>query len=190
MGRQIPTYGLPPEASPEPPSRPPTPVIYLLGIVGGVAGILAAVYQELLHGGLLAPVLVGPAIEEACKPLGLIFMLEKRPHWLRSRAEVVVMAVLGALVFATLENVMYVHVYHPDGGAGFVAFRYTVCTGMHLAASAIFGLGLAKLWQHMRREGGGFDIDRCLWYYAGAAVLHGAYNGTVILLEHAEVLKF
>jgi RsiW-degrading membrane proteinase PrsW (M82 family) len=172
-----------------PPARPSGVVIFLLGLVGGVAGVLTALYQEMLYGGVLLPVLVAPAIEEVCKPIGVIFMLERRSHWLRSRGEVVFMAALGALVFATLENLVYVHVYHPEGGPAFVLFRYTVCTALHLTASTIFGLGLARLWRRVR-QGGPFDVEGCLGYFAAAVILHAAYNGTVMVLEWQKVLEF
>lgn len=173
-----------------PPARPSAVVIFLLGLVGGVAGVLTALYQEMLYGGILLPVLVAPAVEEVCKPIGVIFMLEKRAHWLRGPRQVVLLAVLGALVFATLENLTYVHLYHPRGGSSFVLWRYTVCTGMHLAASAVFGAGLAKMWRHIRRTGGRFDIDHFFRYYVAAVVIHSAYNSIVLILHYARVLRF
>ena len=63
-------------------------------------------------------------------------------------------------------------------------------TAMHVTASAIFGVGLAKMWQRTSRRGGGFDIDVCVRYYIAAAVLHGAYNAVVIVLSLTGVLKF
>ena len=177
-------------AAGKPPSRPSAVAIYLLAGVGGLAGTVAVVYQELLHGVWMVVVLVGPAIEEACKPIGVILMLEKFPHWLRSRKQVLLLAVLGALVFATLENLVYVHFYHPTGGPGFVAFRYAVCTSVHVAATAVFGAGLAKMWRRIRQTGGSFDIDVIFRYYVAAVAIHAAYNTTVLILEHTDLLKF
>jgi RsiW-degrading membrane proteinase PrsW (M82 family) len=171
-------------------SRPPLVVVFLLGLVGGVAGVLTALYQEMLYGGVLLPVLVAPAIEEVCKPIGVVFMLEKRAHWLRGRRQVVLLALLGALVFATLENVAYVHLYQPKGSLSFALWRYTVCTGMHLTASAVFGVGLAKMWRHIRQTGGRFDIDHIFRYYVAAVVIHSAYNSIVLILHHTRVLRF
>ena len=138
----------------------------------------------------LTPVLIGPAIEEACKPIGVLLILAWRPHWFRSGFEVVLMAALGALVFATLENLVYVHLYHPEGGPDFVLFRYTVCTALHLSATGIFGLGLSRLWHRIRHDGIGFDIDMCFWYFVAATALHAVYNTTVIILHFAKVLRF
>lgn len=97
---------------------------------------------------------------------------------------------LGGLIFAVLENLLYVHVYHPDGGAGFAAYRYTVCTAMHVLASGVFGLGLAKVWRHIRQAGGSFDIDRCFRYYAAAVAIHAVYNTAALVLHLTGVLRF
>lgn len=173
------------------PPRPPwAGWVYLLAVAGGVIGMLAAVYEEIVHGSWLAMVLVGPAIEEVCKPLIVIILLEKRAYWFASRAQVIICAVLAALVFATLENLTYVHVYHPDGGAGFVLWRYAVCTSLHVLASTVFAVGLGKMWRHIRRTGAGFDIDYIFRYYVAAVIIHAAYNSTVLVLYWLGTLRF
>lgn len=175
---------------PPPAPRPPTIVVYLIAALGGVAGTIAAMWEEGTRATWLMAVLVAPAIEEICKPIAIVLLLDKRPHWLRRRSEVFVLALLSAAVFATLENVLYVFAYAPDAGPDFMLWRFTVCTALHLTASGVFGLGLAKMWQHQRTHGGGFDIDVCFRYYVVAVVLHAAYNGTVMLLHLTDVLVF
>ncbi len=171
--------------------RPPAAVwVYLLAICSGVVGILAAVYEEILHGSWLGMVLVGPAIEEVCKVLGVILILETRAHWFRSRHQVVICAALGALVFATVENLLYVHLYHPSGGAAFVLWRYGVCTALHLTATTVFAVGLAKMWRHIRRTGGAFDIDLIFRYYVAAVAIHAIYNTSMLALALTGVLEF
>ena len=164
--------------------------MYLLGVLGGVAGCAAALYQEMRSGSWLLVVLVAPAIEEVCKPIGVIFMLEKRPNWLRSAGQVFALTLLGALVFATCENVLYVCRHYSSLGATFLAWRFGVCTGVHLITSAIFGLGLVKMWKHIRRHGGHFDIDVCFGFYVAAVAVHAGYNSVVVILRLAGVLEF
>lgn len=172
-------------------SRPAVPLVYLLGILGGVAGILAAIYQEMQYGGwMLVVAVIAPAIEEVCKPIGVIFLLDKRPHWLRSSRQVVLTALLGAAVFATLENLLYIHVYHPSASMEFVIYRYTVCTAMHISASLVFGVGLARMWRHIRSQGGHFDIDVCFRNYVIAVVIHAVYNSAVLVLHWTGLLRF
>jgi RsiW-degrading membrane proteinase PrsW (M82 family) len=162
-------------------------VVYLLALLGGVAGTLAAVWEEWTRGVWLLVVLVAPAIEEICKPIAIVLMLEKRPHWLRSGTEVVLLALVGSAVFSTLENVIYIYVYAPGEGLAFAVFRFTVCLGMHLIATAVFAVGLAKMWRTIRRTGRAFDIDYCFKYYVAAVVIHAAYNATVTILARTGV---
>jgi RsiW-degrading membrane proteinase PrsW (M82 family) len=171
--------------------RPRVVLAYLVAVVGGVVGIPAAAIQESQgYSGLwLGAIIIAPLVEEVVKPVGVMYIMEKRFHWLRSGRQVVVMAALGAVVFATLENLMYIHVYHPDPSTAYMAWRYMVCTSLHVAASVIFGLGLARTWRRMRRTGGRFRIKGLLWPYLAAAGLHAAYNTTVMILQKTGVLS-
>lgn len=176
--------------------RPRVLLAYLVAMVGGVVGIPAAVIQGSrgFSGLWLGAIVLAPLVEEVVKPVGVMFIMEKRFHWLRSRRQVVVMAALGAVVFATLENLTYIHgysfIYHRDPSAAYMAWRYMVCTSLHVAASTIFGLGLARTWQGMRRTGGRFKIKGLLWPYLAAVGLHAAYNTTVLILEKSGILSF
>ena len=87
-------------------------------------------------------------------------------------------------------HIMYIHLANPEGGMGYVLWRYIVCTLMHVSASIIFGLGLAKMWLRMKREGVKFRIKGLMRYYILASVLHGLYNATVMILDKAGVLTF
>ena len=172
--------------------RPRVLLTYLVAMVGGVVGIPAAIIQEsqLFSGLWLGAIVIAPLVEEVAKPVGVMFIMEKRFHWLRSGRQVVAMAALGAVAFATLENLMFIHVAHPDPSAAYVAWRYLVCTPLHVGASIIFGLGLARTWRRMRRTGGRFSIEGLLRPYLAAVGLHAAYNTTVLILEKSGVLPF
>jgi len=173
-------------------SGPPAVLVYLLGVLGGLAGIVAACFEEMRQGigGLLLVTVVGPAVEEVCKPLGVIFLLDKRPGWLKSPARIVMMVVLGAATFAVLENLLYIHFYHPLATAGFIVWRHAVCTSVHVGASTIFSLGLVRMWKHIRRHGGHFDIDVCFPYYVAAVAVHAAYNVAMVILQRTGVVSF
>jgi len=169
-----------------PPSRP---IVYLIALLGGLGGIVTA-FVDQVSGMSWAAIAVAPAIEELCKPIAVIFMLERRPHWLRTQMDIMAMSLLGALVFASIENVLYIFVYHRDGGAAFIAWRLIVCTTLHLAATAIMAVGLTGIFRTIQREGGGLRLDHSVRYYAAAVGIHVAYNVTVILLETAGILEF
>lgn len=180
---------------PRPSRRPTALVVWLIAIIGSVGGTLAAILENTaisldpMFGALLL-VVAGPAVEEICKPLAIVFLLDKRPHWLRGPGEIVILAACSALVFATLENLLYIYVNNPGGTAEFVMFRLTVCTALHVTASTVFGFGLAKMWRHIRDKGGHFDIDVCFKYYVSAVIIHGAYNASMLILSWAGMLEF
>jgi RsiW-degrading membrane proteinase PrsW (M82 family) len=179
-----------------PRSGPPAAlVVWIIAIVGSVGGIGAAILNNSTLAidpmvGILVFVVAGPAVEEICKPLAIVFLLDKRPHWFRGSTEIVILAACSALVFATLENLLYIFVHNPGGPASFVIYRLTVCTALHVTASTVFGLGLAKMWRRIRDKGGHFDIDICFKYYATAVIIHGVYNGSALILEWSGVLNF
>ncbi len=186
-----------PSAQPSPspataPRRPSTALVCLVALVGGLVAVPVAIVQEFRAGavGWVGAVIVAPIVEEALKPIGVLFLLEKRFHWLRGGGQIVLMAAGGALVFATIENIMYINVSKVASGTAYVMWRYLICTGMHLTASTIFGLGLAKVWRKMTLDGKGFRIKGLVAYYVAAAVLHGLYNATVYILSVTKVLTF
>jgi len=162
----------------------------LVATAGGVLAVLAAIIKESSSGTVLLPVVVAPVVEELVKPIGIIILLEKRPWWIRSPGYLVVCCLLGSLVFATIENLVYIGFYNPHGTEAFILFRLTVCTAMHLTCTFIFALGLVKVWRHIRTVGGTFDIDLCFRWFVAAALLHGTYNGTVFILQLTQVLRF
>ena len=183
----------PPSPAPEPvpPWSPTTEMrVFLVACAGGLLGTLGAVLEEGLSVVPLAFVVVGPVIEEVMKPIGMIILLEKRPRWIRGAAQVVIYSVLGAVIFATIENLVYIFVFHPRGGPSFVAFRFTACTALHVVCTTIFALGLVKVWRRVRTGAGSFDLDDGLGYVIAAVAVHGLYNLTVTILEKLEVLKF
>lgn len=194
-----PPSGPPPPIIPDPhgprPSHPAAPVVWLIAIVGSVGGVGAAILKNSAMAfdpmvGVLLLVAAAPAVEEICKPLAIVFLLDKRPHWFRGPAEIVILAACSALVFATLENLLYIFVNNPDGSASFVTYRLTVCTALHVTASTVFGFGLAKMWRHIREKGGHFDIDVCFKYYVTAVIIHGSYNGIALILTWTDMLRF
>ena len=65
--------------------RPRVLLAYLVAMVGGVVGIPAAIMQESQgYSGLwLGAIVIAPLVEEVVKPVGVMFIMEKRFHWLR-----------------------------------------------------------------------------------------------------------
>jgi len=184
------------EPPPLPPPVPPGPVrrhaVTLgLAVLGGFFAVVGAFIEESRGASPLLVILLAPTIEEVLKPSGVIWIFEKRPHFFLSAGHVVLLCVVGALVFATLENLLYIYVYLPGSAVaaaergGFIRFRFLVCTALHVTCSAIMGVGLARQLRRIRKEGVEFDMERSLPYIITAIAIHAQYNLAVTILESA-----
>lgn len=155
----------------------------VLGIVllGGPWAVIGALLST--WGGLMAIVVVAPAVEEVMK-IGLIALLiETRPYLLRSRTQIFLAAAGSGLMFAVIENLIYLNLYIPDPGPGIIAWRWIVCTALHVGCSSVAAVGAVRVWHkvvHERRKPDG-PID--LRWLVLAIVLHGTYNAAVTVAE-------
>lgn len=184
-----------PSAGPAaPPTLPgsgdPPAFCLMLTVLCGLAGGFLAVPAVILQGQgswfkLFALVVFGPLAEEALKPCGMIFLLEKRPGSVRSAWQIFLAAALGGAVFAVLENLVYGHIYlrklAADRLAAVMAFRWTVCTALHIACTLISALGLRRGWLRARRQGIPFQLSDAYHGMAAAVAVHGCYNLAALL---------
>lgn len=131
----------------------------------------------------IAIAVVGPTIEEVMKSALIGFAVEKKPFVLISRAHIVAMGALSGVAFAVIENVLYLKVYFPDPEPWLVAWRWTVCVALHAFCSTLACYGLAKVWHDGVTQGKKPSLDRAYPYLVGAILVHGLYNGCVVLLE-------
>lgn len=152
----------------------------------------AAVGCALLKGGngggfLLAMAVLAPVVEEIAKIALPATALERRPWDFGSGAEPVGVCALSGLVFASVENVLYLCVYIPDERmtAGLVAWRLCVCTALHVACAALSGEGLARAWRAARDAQRLPELSRAAPFVASAMVLHGLYNFGAVVFSFA-----
>jgi hypothetical protein len=59
---------------------------------------------------------------------------------------------------------------------GYVLFRWTVPTVMHLTCTAIAAWGMVKIWREQTERGRTVDLDAAFPHFAAAMALHGVYN--------------
>ena len=206
----------------EPPSKPPASIPdaksapaspsqrlglggLLVVAIGSLLAVPGVLFDVLTGGaGFLGPVVAGPLIEEALKPTGLIILLTRHPDLKLSATTGVLAGAFSGLVFAAIENLIYLLVYVPEHDSRFVIWRWTVCVGVHVACSALVGYGLARrsggqtameageyrllnsasshLLDEPRERSGVFQRTS-LTCLVIAVVLHGAYNLAAILLQ-------
>jgi hypothetical protein len=137
--------------------------------------------------GVLYVVVFAPVLEELLKQSGMIYLLEEKPYRVFAAWQFVFSALVAALVFATIENTLYINVYiHPatlKDPKAFAGFRWTVCTAVHMSCSAIASLGMIRVWKKQLRDGKPADLSVAFAYFAVAMAVHGAYNLTALFLN-------
>ena len=126
--------------------------------------------------GMVTMVVVGPLCEEVAK-VAIAFLIVERWPWLfRWRIQVLLAAIAGGLVFAVIENLLYLHVYIPDPEPWIVQWRWTVCVALHTGCSLIAGLGVMRVWSTCWHEHRSPDGNHAIPFIAAAALIHGTYN--------------
>ena len=126
---------------------------FLIAAGGGVLGVLGAIIQELSQGSLLVAFVAAPMIEEVMKPSGVYLLLARWPRVLTSRLYTALLAAVGGLSFALVENIIYLQFYFPEHTQALVLFRYSACLTVHVVCSFILGFGInQKLLASVRGE--------------------------------------
>jgi hypothetical protein len=158
-------------------------LIPLLMVVSG----LAAVGCTVLKGGggsmALATAVLAPVVEETSKIIVPAMILERRPWRFSSAVELLVVCAFSGLVFATIENFLYIFVYIPKEQLtiGILLWRLSVCTLLHVSCASISGFGLGRVWRTASERRSMAEISRAAGFVVAAMVLHGLYNfGTLI----------
>lgn len=150
------------------------PVAVVGAFLAGSPGILQVAYL----------VVFGPVVEELLKQSGMTFLLEKKPWRVFAAWQFIYCAVVAGLTFAAIENVIYIYVYAPAQGIADIerlaAFRWTVCTALHVGCATIASLGLIRAWRRQLSAGGPVDLAAALPFFTTAMVIHGLYNLSAI----------
>ncbi|MEM8866065.1 MAG: PrsW family glutamic-type intramembrane protease [Planctomycetota bacterium] len=167
----------------------------LVALAAGPWGVLGALISQVSTGGIgfsgvLAAAILAPVTEEITKVATALWVVEKRPFRFGSATQIMLCAAAGGLAFATIENLLYLVLYNPGGGAGYVVWRLVVCTSLHLVCSTIAGVGLATIWKDAISRRRRPELALGMPWFAAAMILHGLYNTAVTLAEVAGVLTF
>jgi hypothetical protein len=156
-----------------------------LAIVGAFLGAP----ESGLGSGLLMIVLFGPAVEEVMKAAAASYLVEKRPWLLRSPVQILYCAAMGGLVFAVIENLIYLTVYIRNPWPRLILWRWTVCTALHGVCSVIVGTGLARVWNSSVAESRRPRLEGALPFLVGAYLLHAVYNASAVVFAPAWGLR-
>ena len=170
----------------------------LAGIAGGLFAI-PAVFPDTLGSslgfafGLGAAVLIviGPFAEETLKQSGAVFQLEKMRGSIRHGWQFFLSGALGGAVFSVLENLIYQYIYlrtlPPEKLANIMAFRWTICTALHILCTVISSIGLRHVWRESLEKERPCRIYEAFPWFAAATAVHGLYNLSMTLLNPFDV---
>lgn len=154
------------------------PLILASGLFGVISALLSQ--SGFLVLGPLSTILVAPISEEILKIAVPIMILEHRTKSIGNRSDLLHLAAGSGLVFAIAENLLYMVGYSLSPGA--LAWRWIACTGMHVGASSLAGIGLMRAYdQASRTSQSPRYITEWPWLLAAIAI-HFAFNLLVTLV--------
>lgn len=168
----------------------------LAGIAGGLFAV-PAVFLDTLGSslgfilGLGATVVIGPFAEETLKQSGAVFQLEKMRGSIRHGWQFFLSGMLGGAVFSVLENLIYQYIYlrnlPPEKLADVMAFRWTICTVLHILCTVISSMGLRHVWGESLTKERPFRMSDAFPWFIAATAVHGLYNLSMTLLNPFDV---
>ena len=141
-----------------------------------ILGALAAQMTSNHRSQVLLACIVAPVSEEIMKAAASLWVIEKRPFLFSSKSQILLAAAISGLCFAAIENVMYLNVGLRAPTPGLAAWRWTICTMLHVTCAMIAGLGLAKVWHHTMTQYQRPQLSLATPYFFAAMILHGLYN--------------
>ncbi|MFH1923843.1 MAG: PrsW family glutamic-type intramembrane protease [Planctomycetota bacterium] len=161
-------------------------VTLLAAVLGGPFAILGAVLSGQQGAGpAIYLIVVAPVIEEWLKQSGMTFVLANMPYRVFASWQFVFAGVISGLAFGVIENLVYMGrfaaVLSPQDLARLTAYRWAMCTPLHVVCAAIASLGLVRVWKKQCRDGRPADLAAAFPFFVAAMVIHGVYNFSAVL---------
>ena len=135
---------------------------------------------------LIAVTIFGPAVEEVMKIAAAAFVVEQRPYLYQREGQIMFSAAGSGLIFAAIENFIYLNISFPNPDVTMVLWRWTICVALHVGCSLIASRGLVHVWRQAIREYRKPRITRALPMLVWAIVIHGSYNAFAFFYEWAQ----
>lgn len=160
-------------------------VVLAVVFLSGLWSVFGAFWHAGAGGlsGFFIVALWGPVVEEVMKIALIAVVIERTPYLFSSRAQIILAAIGSGLMFAVIENFLYLFVYIPDPPHWLVVWRWTVCVALHVGCTLVAGMGAALVWQRQMTQLRRIPVPVDIRYLFAAILIHGLYNGTVTLME-------
>jgi RsiW-degrading membrane proteinase PrsW (M82 family) len=131
----------------------------------------------------IVAIVFGPTVEEVMKIGVASLVVETRPYLFKRVEQLQVATVGTALLFAAIENVVYLYVYHPNHSVEYAVWRWTVCVALHVGCTLVATRGLAAVWRQAVREYRPPKLAQGVRWLVVAIVIHGSYNAAALMHE-------
>ena len=156
-------------------------VTLLAAVLGGPFAVIGAICSgQQGTGPIIYALVFAPVIEELLKQSGMTFVLEKKPYRVFASWQFLLAGLVSGFVFGAIENFVYMGrfaaILSPRDLARLAAYRWTVCTSLHVLCATIASLGLVRVWKKHARQGGPVELAAALPWFVVAMVVHGLYN--------------
>lgn len=162
-------------------------VTVAISLAAGIWAILGALsLQTSWQFPVIMAVFVAPVTEEIMKIALAIWVAEKRPWLFKSFVQIVICGIASGLVFAAIENVIYLNVYIQNPSPQHVQWRWTICVMLHTGCSTIASIGVVQVWQRFQNEKRIPRLSDGARWIVAAMIIHGLYNlaaSTMALVE-------
>ncbi len=157
-------------------------------IGGGIVAVAGTMFWGMHPLGLLSNSFVmvcffGPAIEEVMKISLVAWIIEQSPYRFQKVEQIQFATIGAALLFAIIENLLYIYVYIKNPGPEIILWRWLVCTSLHVGCTTIATRGLVKVWRRSVDELRRPEITQWIKPLTAAIFIHSAYNTCVLLYE-------
>ena len=154
-----------------------------LSLIAGPLAVATAMVKGGTGAVLLLVVVAGPLVEEIGKIMAPLMVVERNPLRFTRSSQILVCGFMGGLVFAVLENVMYLRVYIDDPSPALTLWRWTVCVALHTGCSLLAAVGVARM-RAVSLEGKRPPvIETGAPWILLSVIVHGAYNFIALFLN-------
>jgi predicted RNA-binding Zn-ribbon protein involved in translation (DUF1610 family) len=150
-------------------------VVPFLGLPLALPPALATVER----GTVFLFVLIGPLMAEILKVAVAGIVIERRSFLIHRPAQLYVMTLGTALVFAVVQNVVALGLHYPNAPAQLFAWRWTGCLVLHGLCTFLATRGLVRVWERGQQTQQPADLTRATPAITAAIAAHAAYNACI-----------
>jgi len=129
---------------------------------------------------LIVACLMGPLLQELCKILVPLWIVEKRPYFFTTWFQFLLIAIVTATTFSVVSN-FFLSLAVPEVTTSVFIFQWVGVLGLNLITASIANFGLEKIWRTSIKQGKPPRLEIGYPYFATAIGLHVVFAiGTTI----------